>query len=305
MDYYRNWINIMGAAVQLLMSLPAAVTVLGTWTAKTGLSSARGFCAGAGTSTAALVFGGVQGGSATRLNSTEVWNNTSWSAGGNLTAGKSAMGSAGTTSDAICVTGTTTTGINVTEKYNGSSWSTSGTFAQTQFHNSVVGSGSAALSMGAWNNSFTPQTFCAVFNGSTWSNAAANLPVGKAAGVAAGTTTAALYMSGTGAATDGATYSFNGSTWSTVTTQTILVYFNAGGGASNTAALVFGGRVSGNPSTSTQSYNSTTWSTRGSLNTAREGLGGAVGTNTAALSMGGNTTTSNTSYVNTVEQYAE
>jgi hypothetical protein len=65
------------------------------------MNNAKTEAAGAGLQTAALVFGGDPGAQKT----TELYNGTSWTAGGNLNTGRRLLGGAGTQTSALAFGG--------------------------------------------------------------------------------------------------------------------------------------------------------------------------------------------------------
>ena len=86
------------------------------------MTDARYELGGAGTQTAGLAFGGIDGGSNTTA--TEEYGGTSWTNGGALTQATYGQGGAGTQTAALAFGGQRQPGIieNNTQKYDGSSW---------------------------------------------------------------------------------------------------------------------------------------------------------------------------------------
>ena len=195
-----------------------------------------------GTSTAGLVFGGSN-----RLNSTEEWNGSAMSTGGNMSTSKYGRGSAGQApSENAMSAGGGIPAQTTVENYNGTSWSTLPSLAVAT--NSIKGAGTAssAMMMGGGPGDGT------VFNTSTEFDESTN------------TITAAAWSSG----------------GSLNTNRSLL----AGAITSGTSGIVFGGS---SPYTGkTESYNGTTWSELNDMNSARSYLSG-FGTATAAVAAGG------------------
>jgi hypothetical protein len=108
-----------------------------------------------------------------------------------------------------------------------------------------------------------------------------------------GTQTAALGFGGNNPGDTGATESYNGTSWTSVSSMNTARGLLAGAGTgTQTAALAFGGYIGAAVAT-TESYNGSTWSPTTNLSTARYRLGGA-GTQTAGLAFGGETGPVNT-----------
>jgi hypothetical protein len=105
-------------------------------------------------------------------------------------------------------------------------------------------------------------------------------------------------ISGTGFTT--ITNTFNGSTWSPVSSMN-TARGNLIGAGTQTATLAFGGFNPGLVAVNnTESWNGTSWTAVNTLNTSRGGLGGA-GTQTTALAFGGANTPPGTNGVSSTE----
>ena len=109
----------------------------------------------------------------------------------------------------------------------------------------------------------------------------------------AGTQTSALCFGGT-PPESGATESYDGTTWTNVSSLNTAGRLMSGAGADNTAVLAFC-RSTGSPggatiSATTESWNGSAWTEVNDLNTARNS-GGGSGTQTSALAYGGDPST--------------
>jgi hypothetical protein len=120
------------------------------------------------------------------------------------------------------------------------------------------------------------------FNGSAWTNTS-SLPVAQGEQGSLGTQTAALSFGGAAPPSNNATYSWNGTSWTSVPATLNTARTQIIGVGTQTAGLA----IFGNPDTgATEKYNGTTWTSTGSGNTARRDAG-AFGTQTAAIAIGG------------------
>ena len=250
------------------------------WSAGGAMSVARYNLAGAGTSTAALAFGGVD---AAACACTEAYNGTSWSAGGAMITARYQLAGTGTSTAALAFGGIG--GLACTEAYNGSTWSAGG--AMITARRLLAGAGASSNSALAFGgNSNVAVVSCTeAYNGSTWSTGGAMITARRQL-AGAGTQNSSLAFGGKNVALCACTEAYNGSTWSTGGAMITARLSLAGAGASSNAALAFGGQSNVANVTCTEAYNGTSWSAGGAMSVARYGLAGA-GTQTAALAFGG------------------
>jgi hypothetical protein len=116
----------------------------------------------------------------------------------------------------------------------------------------------------------------------TWASGGSLNTARRSMGTGAGTQTAALAIAGSLPGVTDVVESYDGSSWTTITSVgTGRANFAATG--TQTAALA----ISGSGIPATEEYNGTSWTTGGTVNTARAEAG-ANGTLTAALFVGGN-----------------
>ncbi len=112
--------------------------------------------AGCGTQSAGLSFGGRDTGN---RNTTEEYNGTSWSAGGNLNTARRGLAGAGTQSLGISIGGRTTKEVGTTEEYNGTSWSAGGNLNTARYYLGACGADSTAgLSFGGYTSTYVATT---------------------------------------------------------------------------------------------------------------------------------------------------
>jgi hypothetical protein len=249
-----------------------------SWRAGGAMITARRGLAGAGTSTAALGFGGYN---PTTLACTEAYNGTSWAAGGAMITARFSLGGAGTQNSALAFGGSIVfSGNGCTENYNGSTWTVGGTMIIARFRLAGVGTQNNALGFGGDTGACTE-----AYNGLTWSARSAMITT-RCGLAGAGTSTAALGFGGNNIPINfglTSTEAYNGSTWSARSAMITGRTYLAGAGTQN-LALAFGGGIG--EVACTEAYNGTSWSLRTNMITARSNLAGA-GTQTAALAFGG------------------
>src|SRR6056300_1642446 len=102
-----------------------------------------------------------------------------------------------------------------------------------------------------------------------------------------GTQTSALAFGGQPVPIMTSAESYNGATWTTVSSMSTARRDGFGAGADNTAALAVGGQTTPDaPTANVESWNGSSWTEVNNLNTGRRG-GGTSGTQTSALISGG------------------
>jgi len=204
------------------------------WTSKTSASALyqRG---GAGTITAALVFGGHTPQSA----ATESYNGTSWSPGGNLPTSTRTNGGVGTQTAALSFGGGYPVGsiAGATNKYNGTSWTSTGSLPTELAAMGVAGTQTAALSIGG-NTDPAVVASTSSYNGTSWT-ALASLNTARAGLAGAGISTAALAFGGGSPGT--ITELWNGTSWTTNPTGLSTGRGALAGCGTQAAALAAGG----------------------------------------------------------------
>ena len=138
-----------------------------------------------------------------------------------------------------------------------------------------------------------------VWNGSTWTESG-DLNTARYYGGAAGTSTSGMFVAGsTTFPGSGPTpvhnnaETFNGTSWTEISTIGTARYANTAAGAVNTAALCMGGSTTPTAYIAlTELWNGSAWAEQNDLNTARKGLASAgqgAGTSTSAICVSGQT----------------
>ena len=281
------------------------------WSAGGALPATNYASGSAGTQTAALLFGGGNGSG--QVGTTYTYNGSSWTSSPN---------SLNLTRDYICGTGTQTSALaycgRVTspslavvtnfEEWNGSSW-TALTAAPTAVALSM-GEGPETASFfasGGTNNGGPPYVSTAQeYNGSTLSTGG-SVNTGRAAGGAAGNSSAGLIFGGdAGGTSQTKTETYDGTSFSEIADMsTAMRGMGNGSGATNAAAVAaasYGPPALGTTeefTTSGSVITAAAWSSGGNLGTARTEIGGA-GSQTASLCAGGQ---ASGSFVTSVEEY--
>ena len=256
------------------------VVVSAAWSAGGALSVPRSVAGlNAGTQTAGIAFGGYNGTSFGNTNSTEEYNGSSWTGGGNLSTARRAGAGFGIQTSAVLGGGYGPS--NATEEYDGSSW-TGGGNMPASFHNT---SGCGTLTTGLSNGASESPTQTCKYDGTSWT-AASSLPSGRTQGGTAGTSAAAIAAGGFGTNS----YEWGGSSW---TAAPDLNSPRSGGNSMfgiSTSAI-----IGGNPSpNATEEWNGTNWSTTGATMGTPRNSYGMGGTTTAGLAFGGSPYTTST-----------
>ena len=299
---------------------PNAETYNGTsWTNISSLGNNTAGRAGAGTSTAALEFGGTPG-----LGVTEYWNGSSWTELNDLNTGRNVAGGIGTAyTAALCAGGDAPGYVANVESWDGTNWTEVNDLNTARGHIAGVGTQTSAIVAGSAPSGDLVETW----DGSSWTEVA-ELNTGRYGLSGSGASrTDALMFGGTHPSLpnhSANTESWNGSTWTEVNDMATARYYLAGAGSSS-SAWAAGGIVttasaateewtfSGlDPSTTPSAdyadaivgdfyYNSTTgqfktvndggapigsWASGGNLNQVR-GSNKGFGTQTAAIDAGG------------------
>ena len=161
-------------------------------------------------------------------------------------------------------------------------WASGGTLNTGRGSMGSAGTNTAALAIGGNASG----DFVESYDGSTWTELAANLPTPTAYLFGLGTQTAALAGGGTGGSGSTVNYTWNETSWTTnnamATARTGL-----GGTGTTTAGLIMGGQTPSKVG-NTETYDGTTWTEVNALNTALA-YDSAGGTQTAALRVFGST----------------
>jgi hypothetical protein len=277
-----------------------SVVASGAWSSASPMTNARNSLGGAGTQTSAVIFGG-----APALNTTEEYNGSGFSAGGNLNTGRSDLAGCGTQTAGLGFGGYTTApnsqGQALTEEYNGSSWTVGGTLNTSRYGAAGAGTQTAGLAFGGYNNGLPPgnvTTATEEYNGSSWTTSPGTMGTARYEFAGAGLQTAAIaalgYDFGSPTRTT-ATEEYDGSSW-TAGGNANTERSSCKGGGIQTSFLVFGGYASPTLLTATEAYNGTSWSNQPNLATARTRMGAASNTpgSPTGLCAGGQTPSATT-----------
>jgi len=152
-----------------------------SWTSGATTSTDRRNHGGAGSTDDCWITGGYEDSTTTVLASTEQYNGTAWSAGGNLgTATNSIMGGGGDSYNAIITGGNEGTNSNKSNIYNGTAWSLGGTLSTAHKYGHTSGTPQDAGAYLGYISSWTP-TWSETYNGTAWTTQG-NVSNGRASG---------------------------------------------------------------------------------------------------------------------------
>ena len=296
-----DYINIRGQSIEVVASDPAnptigqiwynstsntlkggGVTTVGTWATSGNLNTARSQGAGAGTTSAALYFGGSPDNIGTTT-ATESYNGTSWTTVSPLSAGDRLLMGSGSQTSALRVGGLNAP-AGVVESWNGTSWTGGTNYPSTIHQGAATGeSNTTIMVVGGEIPARTTNVFS--YDGTSWTslnpvsgNAVSNQAV-------CGTLTGALSIAGNAPSPTSATQSYDGTSWATVapinTTRA-----NLGAGGTQTLAVAFGGTIPPNTGV-TELWDGTSWTNNpNNMGTAVTNFG-YDGSQASALAMGG------------------
>jgi len=252
----------------------------GSWSSGGNLNTARGYGCAAGTQTAGLCIGGIDGPQKAEVESydgsswteiadintargnsgsggtqtaaiifggqapdaeTEIWNGTSWTEVGDLNTARKTQGN-GTTTSAIAYGGGPPGVANV-ETWNGSSWTETTDINTLRYYGTGVGTGNDnAMMIGGQTHAPAYIAVCEIWNGTAWTEVA-DLNTGRSTLGGAGTTTAAVAYGGGSPGKD-ETEIWNGTAWTEVNDMTTARYgVTRNDTGSQTAALCSGGTL--------------------------------------------------------------
>jgi len=219
------------------------------------LSTARTRCNGFGTSRiACIIVGGSTTGSG-YTNSTEEYNGSTVTAGGNISVAKNQPGSCGTLTAGLVQGGYTGSGSKTSEEYDGSSFSSGGTASSIGGDGSrLAGTQTDALGAGGYISSYRDDVES--YNGSSWSTEAdspGNINYGGMAGT--GHEDAYSFAGYPGTAST-YTYKYNGTSWSTLNSLSNSRFSYQGGGTGEDFLLFGGDRYDQNDG---EIWNGTSW----------------------------------------------
>jgi hypothetical protein len=262
------------------------------------INTARFGGGGAGTTTAALMFGGVTPGN--YRTDSESYNGSSWTTTPSMTPGRGGyMKGNGLQTAALAFSifngGTT----NFTQKYNGSSWSNSDTMNTSKNSSAPAGIQTAALASGGNDSGDADTITVESYNGAAWTSAP-SLSTPRGAGTAGfGSNTSAI-VAGNGPTNTTTVESYNGSSWTSAPSLNTGRSNAAAAGSSNTSGVIFSGGGSPAPPTSAiEKFNGTSWTTSPATNGPiyLQSPAAAGGPSTSTLIAGGNNPSTNATYI--------
>ncbi len=271
----------LGITHQVLLSYGGAPAA---WTTVASFTTARAWHGAAGLSTAALVFGGETDQTESAFtNSTQAFDGSSWSGGGNMLASRGGLTGCGSSTAALVMAGRTaiTTPITTVDSYNGSTWSNTTALTGTRRQSKGCGTATAALNAGGYRDGVGTLSDVQSFNGSSWTSQTSFSVPNFTFGLH-GTPTDALKSCGNSSLQS--TESYNGSAW---TTGQNLITGRGYHGSSGTGAIdgVVAAGYSSGAMSSVEKFTSA-WATVASLNAARYACS-SVGTAADSLCTGG------------------
>ena len=263
------------------------VVASGAWSSSSLMTNVKSYRFGGGTQTAAFAAGG-----SSLIASTEEYNGSGWSAGGDLGTGRYQGGSAGSLTAGLAFGGYSTDVTNNTEEYNGTAWSEQNNLSTSGYSAGGFGTQTAAVYTNRYAPSLTADT--EEYNGTSWSEGN-NSSTNRADLGTAGTLTAGMIFGGQNPPPSvfSATELYDGTNWTTAPSMN-SARSQLGGSGTQTSAIAFGGRFTPPGSVLrafTEQYDGTSWSEVGDLATARRQVSSTrVETgNTSALAIGGKT----------------
>ena len=279
----QTWYNSTSKAFKFTELQAAAWTSAGT------LNTARYYLSAAGTTPAALAFGGISSGSVAS-NASEAYNGSTWTNTPNMNTGRRDLGGNGATQDAaLAYGGATPTLQNASEEYNGASWSSGNPLNFSTRTIRGCGTQTAALAFGAEPASANTEEY----DGTSWVTVN-SLNTARRNAASFGTQTAAVAANGT--LPSSITEEYDGTSWTTVpaTTNQPATGEMASFGI-QTAGLAFGFAP---PSNFAETYDGTSWATTTNMSTTRYEAAAAGATSASGLAIGGAP-----AYVAAVEEY--
>jgi len=215
-----------------------------TWSETGALTTGRSTVQGAGTTTAALAFGGYNTPLPSYNTLSETFDGEAWTATNPLTTARVNSAGYGTSTAANAVDGETY--INTYEQYNGTSWTASTANNTARQGLRGCGTTTAGLIFGGNDNPATPTVNTGkteIWNGTSWTEVNP-LTSARVNSSGAGATTAAMCAGGAPAPpTFGAiTELYNGTSWTEVgDLATGRVWLGSASSSPNSNSVVFGG----------------------------------------------------------------
>ena len=215
-----------------------------SWTEVNNLTTARGYGAGAGTQTSALMFGG----STPPISAlTESWNGTNWTEVNDLNAARYVLAGAGASNTSALAFGGTPIPVSaqdLTESWNGSSWTEVNDMNTARY--GLAGWGTATSAIAATGETApTRVTLTESWNGTNWTEVNDTNANRDGAGAAGADNTAGLIFGGFEQSPVDSrvnkTEEWNGTNWTEVADLSGTTYHYQAGAGTSTSAISFGG----------------------------------------------------------------
>jgi hypothetical protein len=273
----------------------------GAWASANNMNVARfNFRTDVGTQTATLVAGGGDP-AGNILDTSEEYDGTNWTSGGNIPTALSGMGGGGTQTAAFASGGNnpSDTRQSQTSNYNGSSWTTSGSMPFASGQGTGWGTQTAGAHVGGYTGS-TWVTTTAEYDGSSWTGGGA-YPVAIGYNFAVGTQTAGL--SGMGLENGGTPNTnvneYNGSSWTAGGSNNTNRHSSGAFGIQTSAIYSGGSPGTGSQGSAVEEYNGTGWTSITSTSTSAAYRMGGGANSGSGIIMGGNSSPSGSGPNNT------
>jgi len=271
-DAGKVWYNSASGTLKTLVSTAA-------WFSQANTTSQHGDGSGCGTTDATLIWGGYSPDNPPATNSTEEWNGTGWSTGGNYPVSYFLTGSAGTQTAALGVAGRNTSPASNQDdccKYNGTAWTASTNYPANRNGVGATGTQTAAIAVGGADPSVSSQSF--KFDGSSWTASGA-YPASLSSIAGAGSQTAGIFAGGN----DGETYptiatTYDGSSFSAISSFN-TARSNASNSGNSGSAILSAGMIQASPygSSATERWDGTSWTTSPATLVTNIGYGPGAG----------------------------
>jgi len=202
-------------------------------------------CAGVGTSTAGLTFGGEVAAPPYDTTSSESFNGSTWTSTNGLTTSRHSICGGGTQAAAIAMTGgfgTGNSGTNV-ESWNGTCWTATTAAPHSKKYAMGGGTQTSAFTAGGvqYPPSITALSTSETWNGSAWTEVGAINTARGNGGRAGGSSTDGLIFGGSPPPALAVTEQWDGSTWTEVGDLGTAAASNAGTGTTSEALSVGNG----------------------------------------------------------------
>jgi len=280
----QMWYNSTTGAIR-------GLAVVEAFSSASPLATARYSAAFAGPQTANFVAAGAPG----NIASTEEYNGSGFSAGGDVNQGRDGAVGAGTIPAGLIMGGIYpgTTYVGLTEEYDGSSWSEVTNLSQARGYANGGGIQTAAwLSGGRQGPPYSNPSQTEEYDGTNWTSGGA-LATNTRTGCYSGPQTAAWIVGGTqpnDTDLNSIYQEYDGSTWTNGPSNPTAIT-NGGGSGTQTVAVAFGVQTGPAPNGATTvfKYDGTTWAVSpATLGTARRSVQKGMGPSGAeAICAGG------------------